>query len=103
MGNDFQVDPARARLIGIEYQRNGVCGRGFNTVDFEYDGERLIGVVYDDPEATAVLMPADLTRHFRGADYFGPWLREQVRIWEHIRYGAEFCTCTAELTSTVFV
>ena len=77
--HDFQLDESRATLIGVEYQRNGIGGVGFYTVDFEYDDERLIGVVYpDNREATAVLMPSCLSRHFRGADYFGAWLREQA-------------------------
>ena len=43
------------RIISIDHHRNGVSGAPFNPVIFEWDGRRMLGIIFSDTEYYAVL------------------------------------------------
>lgn len=53
----------------IEHHRNGVTGESFWVVPFTEEGERLIGIVFEQSRYCAVVSRDNLSNHFRGDIY----------------------------------
>lgn len=82
------------RIVKIDRHRNGISGASFNVVLFDFEdasGEQrsMVGIVFDDKGAVAVLdrdllAAGEITfgvNSWRG-DYFEPFLRRMIRQQE---------------------
>ena len=73
----------------MESHRNGVGGAGFWMVNFTYDNEDLVGILYTTGDITeigtkvdyhtCVINPLRPDACKRGYDYFGEWLFKEVK------------------------
>lgn len=43
------------RKIKTAYHRNGIAGEGFDVALFEYEGCKMVAILFDDPGQCAVL------------------------------------------------
>jgi hypothetical protein len=91
------MNEAKIKVRGIAYHRNGITGAGFHVVTFTTGSgtkrQNMLGIAFEEADHVAVLdtdllaenVIAFAENSWRGADHFGPALREAIIRWENAR------------------
>lgn len=74
----------KLKFIKKAYHRNGIAGNGFHTVLFKHGKDKMIGIVFDEPNCVAVfnkeLLNQDIIE-FGENSWSGDVYEKQLREW----------------------
>lgn len=78
----------KIKVLGVDWHRNGIFGRGFWLVQFVYDKRRFMATVFDKARFVAVVDIENPTNHMRGDEFEKP-LRSSIEEYERKRNESE--------------